>query len=137
MCAHSTTWLTLWPVLNVRNDAHLEAGNSPLLAPISGMMLRAVVINNRPSPSSLELRRVGVGPHERAQRWGPMTRRWCARDDSGGYSRRSPGSSGAEVEVWLVRNAGVRLCVGLHGWTWTDTGGWVRADDRQAACCGW
>jgi hypothetical protein len=61
MCAHSTTWLTLWPVLNVRNDAHLEAGNSPLLAPISGVVLRAVVTNNKPVPV------VPVAPSRRRQ----------------------------------------------------------------------
>src|SRR3984957_10983546 len=46
-----------------------------------------------------------------------MTGRWSGRDDSGGDSRRSPGSSGAEVEVWLVRMPACALGM-VDGWTW-------------------
>jgi len=77
---------------------------------------------------------------QRAQRWGPMTGRWSGRDDSGGYSRRSPGSSGAEVEVRLVRMPACAFALvnGGHGRTWRDTGGceplttpWKRTDSRM------
>jgi hypothetical protein len=74
-----------------------------LFDPSAGMMLRAVVANNRPVPV------VPVAPSRRRR---PSRKSAALGADDGAmewkgrqrsYSRRSPGSSGAEVEVRLVR----------------------------------